>query len=105
MRKQDKTPVALSHKKRTTCVGSRLDRILGIVVCECASCCRERATSKIGVLVVKVLKLADRKRTKLDLEDAIVVLEAMVKHPKSFMKELKAIGLKYDKYGLHRGLD
>ncbi|MEK7654052.1 MAG: hypothetical protein AAB345_02095 [Patescibacteria group bacterium] len=61
--------------------------------------------ARIKKALAKIDKMTGNRgrRIGLDLEDAVVVLEMMVKEPKRFMKELMAISLKHDKYGNHGG--
>ncbi len=61
------------------------------------------AKKKIISLAKEIIGIARSKRTVLDLEDAVVVLEMMIKRRRCFMKELKAVSLNFEKYDNLKG--
>ena len=61
------------------------------------------AKKKIAALARRIIELTRCKRTTLDLEDAVVVLEMMIKRRRCFMKELKAVSLNFEKYDNLKG--
>ncbi|MEK7640512.1 MAG: hypothetical protein AAB389_00750 [Patescibacteria group bacterium] len=83
-------PVAKREKEQSGLPDQRADQLTRI----------KKALAKI-----KKMSGSRGKRMKLDLEDAVVVLETMVKEPSRFMKAIRAIPLNFEKYEQHRGLN